>query len=92
MAKFSSNVMNCCESGSGECTATGTPVYLPNWLDQKCEERDSTLVSDWETNWVSYSIEECCAECEYFENWECLFYHLEVTYINTYLIQYRLET
>ena len=65
MTKFSGNILACCENGGGECTATGNPLYLPNWSDQKCEERDSTLVSGWEIDWVSYSIEECCEECEF---------------------------
>jgi hypothetical protein len=65
MEKFSNDVMTCCDSGSGECTATGKPVFLPNWQKQKCEERDSTLVTEWEADWVSNTVEECCQECKY---------------------------
>jgi hypothetical protein len=62
--KFSNDVMTCCENGSGECVATGTSVYLPSWQKQTCEERDGALVPDWEKNWVSDSIKECCKECK----------------------------
>lgn len=64
MYKFSNNVMACCEDGDGACISVGTPVYIPNWSDQKCDERDSTLVTAWEAHWVSDTIEECCEECK----------------------------
>jgi hypothetical protein len=93
MTKFSGNIMACCENGGGECTAIGTPVHLPNWSDQKCEERDSTLVPDWEVDWVSYSIEECCDECEFLQIKTFIsLSSLEALHNNTFHPSERLQT
>lgn len=73
MQKFDADIMTCCHKGEGECTSTGSPVYIPNWAMQTCQARDSSLVPEWEKSWVSNTIEECCNECKYhdFEMFYC---------------------
>ena len=64
LSKFSYVVEDCCENGEGQCTSTGTPVFIANWSTGKCDYRDSSLLSDWELNLVYYNIEDCCEESE----------------------------
>lgn len=64
MEKFGVDVVTCCQEGEGECVSTGTTVYIPNWSAQACQSRDSSLVTEWETYWISNTIEECCEECK----------------------------
>ena len=65
MEKFNGDVLTCCNGGEGECALAGASVYIPNWNARKCEARDSSLVSNWEKDWISSTIEECCEECKY---------------------------
>jgi hypothetical protein len=60
MEKFGYNVVNCCEQGDGECTMSGNILYLPDWSKHTCAERDAGLLLEWESNWVSSTMEECC--------------------------------
>lgn len=65
MEKFDGDVMTCCTEGEGKCTSTGTPVYIPDWVARNCQIRDSSLVPEWEIDWASSTIQECCDECKY---------------------------
>jgi hypothetical protein len=51
----------------GECTMLGNTVYLPDWLQNTCAERDAglLLLLEWELYWSSNSMEACCDQ--YFE-------------------------
>lgn len=65
MEKFGGDIIKCCQDGEGECVSSGSPVYIPNWTEKACQPRDDSLVSDWEKDWISSTIEECCEECKY---------------------------
>ena len=60
LEKFGNDVWTCCEEGDGECLVSGHTVYLPDWIMQTCKERDSALMSEWESTYASNSMESCC--------------------------------
>ena len=58
------DIVACCENGEGECVSSGTLIYVPNFYKQTCEERDSSLVPDWETDFISSTMNACCEGCK----------------------------
>ena len=60
LENFSNGIWTCCDEGDGECSASGHIVYLPDWIMQTCKERDSALMSEWDSTWASASMESCC--------------------------------
>lgn len=64
MEKFGSVISTCCNEGEGECATTGIFAFVPNWIVHTCELRDTSLVPEWENDFVSSSIEECCEKCK----------------------------
>jgi len=58
--KFSIDVGTCCESGQGECSSSNHLVYIPNWVKQECTKRDKNWLMEYEAEWISSTVEECC--------------------------------
>lgn len=62
--RFPNDINSCCKAGLGECSLSGHLVYLPDWLNQECSERDESLVAEWEIEWVSKTVGACCQKCK----------------------------
>jgi hypothetical protein len=65
MEKFASNAQACCAEGNGECSLTGMSVYVANWITYTCQEKDIALLPDWENEWTSNTVEDCCEQREF---------------------------
>ena len=64
LEKFSNNILSCCNDGEGDCELEGTSLYIPDWTARGCQERDTGLVLEWENDWTSTTMEECCEKCK----------------------------
>lgn len=63
--KYPNDISGCCKAGKGECSLSGHSVYLPDWLNQECTERDENLLTDWEVEWTSNTVNACCKKCKW---------------------------
>lgn len=62
-SKFPNNKMDCCNvEGLGGCSTSGTNHYTPDWLNEKCESKDSEFVLEHEVIFSHSSMQECCQQ------------------------------
>jgi hypothetical protein len=62
-AKFSTyNFHQCCsQSGVGECSTSGSVMYLPDWDTKSCVARSESTLAPWEAIYGAESASQCCS-------------------------------
>ena len=72
-AKFSSyNYAQCCtQSGVGECSISGTVIYLPDWDNMSCVARSESTLAPWEVIYGADSASQCCSKNFAYSKKEC---------------------
>eukprot|EP00581_Thalassiosira_minuscula_P027889 CAMPEP_0183754302 /NCGR_PEP_ID=MMETSP0739-20130205/3462_1 /TAXON_ID=385413 /ORGANISM="Thalassiosira miniscula, Strain CCMP1093" /LENGTH=160 /DNA_ID=CAMNT_0025990913 /DNA_START=41 /DNA_END=523 /DNA_ORIENTATION=- len=59
--KYPNDKANCCSvEGLGGCQTSGMLLYIPDWLNHKCESKDTAFVLESEEIFAYDSMSECC--------------------------------